>query len=222
MNLNQRRRKNQTLFLPEQVSLSLSLSPPLPLPLSLSPPPPPLSLSLSLSLVHIQISIGGAYIPPAKLRMMQAQVQDKNSVAYQRIAWEALKKSINGLINKVRDDTLCFACVNVCSPPLFLPPFSSVGECVKHWEHCPGTLPGEYRPWTVNIYMDVSLTYALHSAFSPPSLPPSLPPSFPPSLPLSLPPSSSPSFLPLSLPASSPSLPPFLPPSLSVVYLSVQ
>ena len=33
--------------------------------------------------------------------MMQAQIQDKNSVAYQKLAWEALKKSINGLINKV-------------------------------------------------------------------------------------------------------------------------
>jgi pre-mRNA-splicing factor CWC22 len=44
---------------------------------------------------------GGAYIPPAKLRMMQAQIKDKTSVAYQKLAWEALKKSINGLINKV-------------------------------------------------------------------------------------------------------------------------
>jgi pre-mRNA-splicing factor CWC22 len=35
---------------------------------------------------------GGAYIPPAKLRMMQAQITDKSSAAYQRIAWEALKK----------------------------------------------------------------------------------------------------------------------------------
>lgn len=44
---------------------------------------------------------GGAYIPPAKLRMMQAQITDKASAAYQRIAWEALKKSIHGYINKV-------------------------------------------------------------------------------------------------------------------------
>ena len=55
---------------------------------------------------------GGAYIPPAKLRMMQAQIQDKSSVAYQRIAWEALKKSINGLINKV--SCVC-VCVCVCA-----------------------------------------------------------------------------------------------------------
>ena len=44
---------------------------------------------------------GGAYIPPARLRLMQKDITDKNSVEYQRISWEALKKSINGLINKV-------------------------------------------------------------------------------------------------------------------------
>lgn len=44
---------------------------------------------------------GGAYIPPAKLRMMQANITDKSSAAYQRIAWEALKKSIQGHVNKV-------------------------------------------------------------------------------------------------------------------------
>lgn len=44
---------------------------------------------------------GGAYIPPARLRMMQAQITDKSSVAYQRLAWEALKKSIHGHINKI-------------------------------------------------------------------------------------------------------------------------
>ncbi|XP_045514628.1 pre-mRNA-splicing factor CWC22 homolog [Pieris brassicae] len=44
---------------------------------------------------------GGAYIPPARLRMMQAQITDKASVAYQRLAWEALKKSIHGHINKI-------------------------------------------------------------------------------------------------------------------------
>ncbi len=44
---------------------------------------------------------GGTYIPPAKLRALQAQITDKTSKEYQRMAWEALKKSINGLINKV-------------------------------------------------------------------------------------------------------------------------
>jgi pre-mRNA-splicing factor CWC22 len=47
---------------------------------------------------------GGAYIPPGRLRLMQAQITDKSSKEFQRIAWEALKKSINGLINKVCAD----------------------------------------------------------------------------------------------------------------------
>jgi pre-mRNA-splicing factor CWC22 len=44
---------------------------------------------------------GGVYVPPARLRALQAQFTDKHSKEYQRMAWEALKKSINGLINKV-------------------------------------------------------------------------------------------------------------------------
>lgn len=53
---------------------------------------------------------GGAYIPPARLRMMQAKITDKNSVQYQRIAWEALKKSIHGLINKVTASNVIEIC----------------------------------------------------------------------------------------------------------------
>jgi pre-mRNA-splicing factor CWC22 len=44
---------------------------------------------------------GGVYVPPARLRALQAQFTDKSTKEYQRMAWEALKKSINGLINKV-------------------------------------------------------------------------------------------------------------------------
>ena len=44
---------------------------------------------------------GGRYVPPAKLRALQQALTDKSSKEYQRMAWEALKKSINGLINKV-------------------------------------------------------------------------------------------------------------------------
>ena len=44
---------------------------------------------------------GGVYIPPARLRALQASITDKDSEQYQRMAWEALKKSINGLVNKV-------------------------------------------------------------------------------------------------------------------------
>lgn len=49
---------------------------------------------------------GGAYIPPAKLRLMQAEITDKSGAAYQRIAWEALKKSIHGFINKVNTSNI--------------------------------------------------------------------------------------------------------------------
>ena len=51
---------------------------------------------------------GGTYIPPARLRELQAQISDKTSVEYQRMAWEALKKSITGLINKANESVLKF------------------------------------------------------------------------------------------------------------------
>ncbi|KAJ9565783.1 hypothetical protein OSB04_001749 [Centaurea solstitialis] len=44
---------------------------------------------------------GGVYIPPFKLARMMSEVQDKSSMEYQRMTWDALRKSINGLVNKV-------------------------------------------------------------------------------------------------------------------------
>ncbi|TFK46341.1 MIF4G-domain-containing protein [Heliocybe sulcata] len=45
---------------------------------------------------------GGAYIPPARLRAMQAAAgQDKSSPEYQRLSWDALRKSITGIVNRV-------------------------------------------------------------------------------------------------------------------------
>lgn len=44
---------------------------------------------------------GGVYIPPAKLAAMRREIKDKSSEEYQKLTWEALKKSLNGLINKV-------------------------------------------------------------------------------------------------------------------------
>jgi len=46
---------------------------------------------------------GGTYIPPHRLRAMMAEqeAEDKEGEGFQRMSWEALKKSINGLINKV-------------------------------------------------------------------------------------------------------------------------
>ncbi|XP_039313644.1 pre-mRNA-splicing factor CWC22 homolog [Solenopsis invicta] len=49
---------------------------------------------------------GGAYIPLAKLLMLQAEITDKSGATYQRIAWEALKKSIHGYINKVNTSNI--------------------------------------------------------------------------------------------------------------------
>ncbi|KAJ1984079.1 pre-mRNA-splicing factor cwc22 [Dimargaris verticillata] len=51
--------------------------------------------------VPTMVPSGGVYIPPARLRQMQAQITDPNTEQYQRIRWDALKKSLNGLINKV-------------------------------------------------------------------------------------------------------------------------
>ena len=49
---------------------------------------------------------GGVYIPPARLRQLQKRIEDKSSPAYQRLAWEALKKKLNGLVNKVNTNNL--------------------------------------------------------------------------------------------------------------------
>ncbi|KZZ87180.1 pre-mRNA-splicing factor cwc22 [Ascosphaera apis ARSEF 7405] len=51
---------------------------------------------------------GGTYIPPARLRQLQSEITDKTSKEYQRMAWEALKKSVNGLINKVNVSNIKF------------------------------------------------------------------------------------------------------------------
>ncbi|XP_057953645.1 uncharacterized protein LOC131147964 [Malania oleifera] len=49
---------------------------------------------------------GGVYIPPFKLARMMKEVQDKSSIEYQRLTWDALRKSINGLVNKVNASNL--------------------------------------------------------------------------------------------------------------------
>ncbi|QDZ23687.1 pre-mRNA-splicing factor Cwc22 [Chloropicon primus] len=50
---------------------------------------------------------GGVYIPPFKLAQMMKEVgPDKQSESYQRLAWDALRKSINGLVNKVNKGNL--------------------------------------------------------------------------------------------------------------------
>eukprot|EP00457_Paulinella_chromatophora_P002310 gb/GEZN01002314.1/.p1 GENE.gb/GEZN01002314.1/~~gb/GEZN01002314.1/.p1 ORF type:complete len:747 (+),score=137.04 gb/GEZN01002314.1/:74-2314(+) len=51
---------------------------------------------------------GGAYVPPFKLARLKAQITDKKSRTYQRLAWDSLRKSINGLINKVNTTNIKF------------------------------------------------------------------------------------------------------------------
>mmetsp|Transcript_18928 Transcript_18928/g.34313 ORF Transcript_18928/g.34313 Transcript_18928/m.34313 type:complete len:574 (-) Transcript_18928:169-1890(-) len=49
---------------------------------------------------------GGVYVPPFKLARLMSEVTNKSSVEYQRLTWEALKKSINGIINKVNSSNI--------------------------------------------------------------------------------------------------------------------
>ena len=49
---------------------------------------------------------GGVYIPPFKLAQMLREAKDETSVQYQRLRWDALRKSLNGLINKVNKENI--------------------------------------------------------------------------------------------------------------------
>ena len=51
---------------------------------------------------------GGTYVPPARLRalMDDAARADPSSATFQRMNWEALRKSITGLVNKVAADNI--------------------------------------------------------------------------------------------------------------------
>ena len=48
-------------------------------------------------------SKGGVYVPPFKMRAMLEQMQQESTAteAHQKFMWEQLRKSINGIINKV-------------------------------------------------------------------------------------------------------------------------
>lgn len=43
----------------------------------------------------------GIYIPPFKMKRMSENVKDKKSIEYQKLNWEALKKTLNGIVNKI-------------------------------------------------------------------------------------------------------------------------
>jgi pre-mRNA-splicing factor CWC22 len=45
---------------------------------------------------------GGVYMPPARLRALQTEAaKDKTSAEFQRLSWDALRKSITGIVNRV-------------------------------------------------------------------------------------------------------------------------
>lgn len=72
---------------------------------------------------------GGAYIPPSRLRAMQLEAaKDKTSAEYQRLSWDALRKSLNGLINKVRT---AIQHTGVISQEL-----TRIGQRVEYKAHC--------------------------------------------------------------------------------------
>jgi len=78
---------------------------------------------------------GGVYIPPFKLKQMQEQMnRDSADPAWQRMQWEALRKSINGLVNKVygvlgqqSHFVSCVVAVTRCGPCLWA--FASTSRC---------------------------------------------------------------------------------------------
>ena len=56
------------------------------------------------SSLNLSSRAGGVYIPPFKMAQMIEEIRqsnDKQSTEYQRMMWEMLRKSINGIINKV-------------------------------------------------------------------------------------------------------------------------
>ncbi|KAL7675725.1 hypothetical protein ACOME3_001992 [Neoechinorhynchus agilis] len=52
--------------------------------------------------------LGGTYIPRIRLKMINKSNQDKTSIEYQRIAWDDLKKGINGIVNKANTSNIAY------------------------------------------------------------------------------------------------------------------
>ena len=85
---------------------------------------------------------GGVYIPPFKLAQMLREARDETSAQYQRLRWDALRKSVNGLINKVNKDN-----IKAVLPEIFgevggacCLPTHSIQIGTRHCPHCsPGT-----------------------------------------------------------------------------------
>jgi len=88
---------------------------------------------------------GGVYIPPHKLRAMQKNLSDRSSAQFQRMSWDALRKSINGLINKV---CCCLALQWNAAGRMLRDVFWNVGYRGKHHAHRPGAVSRESHSWS--------------------------------------------------------------------------
>ena len=63
-----------------------------------------LSSLSEVNTIDILTSKGGIYIPPYRMNQIISKIReknDKNSEVYQHVMWDLLKKSLNGIINKV-------------------------------------------------------------------------------------------------------------------------
>ncbi|KAK9478103.1 pre-mRNA-splicing factor CWC22 [Lipomyces japonicus] len=54
----------------------------------------------------MELRSGGTYVPPARLRALQALFTEKDTKEFQRFAWEDLKKGLNGAVNKVNKQNI--------------------------------------------------------------------------------------------------------------------
>jgi pre-mRNA-splicing factor CWC22 len=50
--------------------------------------------------------MSGLYVPPHRLPQLSAESGDQSSLAYQKLTWELLRKSLNGLVNKINVSNL--------------------------------------------------------------------------------------------------------------------
>ncbi|XP_074340870.1 uncharacterized protein LOC141678447 [Apium graveolens] len=85
---------------------------------------------------------GGVYIPPYKLASMLKQVNNnKSSIEYQRLTWDALKKSINGLVNKVNSTNIKNIIPELFSENLIRGRGLFCRSCIKSQLASPGFTP---------------------------------------------------------------------------------
>jgi pre-mRNA-splicing factor CWC22 len=61
---------------------------------------------------------GGVYMPPARLRALQAAAaHDRSNAEHQRLAWDALRKSITSIVNRVNVGNIKHSLNTSCPSP---------------------------------------------------------------------------------------------------------